>query len=286
MIFKIATPLSNCANATGISGREDYVYPAPGTADTGSRMFVVCDVKGRQEIDEVACRAVYHAVCDAVSVGHDAAKPFTERTFDEALHSASDVLDSIDGIDDAKMVRNGDVALAFALLHRGGCFLATTGSAQVMLVRPEKGIVFRSRNTDERMRLGGEQQEHKLNAAVKNITDLKSGDYIYLSNDKGGIMADDEIVELLADDKLTDVEKLSRLSLATVEGDSRREYLVHITDVQTDSETGVIETREKRLKAGKVLHGPLVVAVVTALLALWFMLVFAISSYVIDRFDL
>ena len=98
-------------------------------------------------------------------------------------------------------------------------------------------------------------------------------------------MADDEIVELLADGTLADAEKLERLRLATVEGDTRREYLIHITDVQADAES-MVPVPESRFKVGKVVRGPLVVAVVTALLALWFMVVFAISSYIIDRFDL
>lgn len=285
MIFKIDTPLLNCSHTAGTGGKEDYVYPVPGGAGTGNRMFMVCDVKGRQEIDEVACRAVYHAVCDAVSVGYDAAKSFLASIYADALHSASDVLDSIDGVEDMKRVRKGDVAIAFALLHKGGCFLATTGSAQVMLVRPGEGIIYRSRNVDERARLG-EKQEHRLDAIIQNITNLKAGDYIYISNDKCGIMADDEIMEVLANDNLADNEKLGRLRLATVDGDVRREYLIHITDVQGDKETSTGELQEKRFKVGKVVRGPLVVAVVTALLALWFMLVFAISSYIIDRFDL
>ena len=287
MIFKIATPLSNCANAAGTGVQGDYVYPMPGAAGVGSRVFLVCDVKGQQQTDELACRGVYHAVCDAVSAGHDASKPFQEETFHDALHVASDVLDSIDGVgdDEARRVRRGDVALAFAALHRGGCFLATTGCAQVMLVRPGHGIVYRSRNVDERARLGDEQQMHHIDAVSRNITDVQPGDYIYLSNDKGGIMADDEIVELLADGTLADAEKLERLRLATVEGDTRREYLIHITDVQADAES-MVPVLESRFKVGKVVRGPLVVAVVTALLALWFMVVFAISSYIIDRFDL
>ena len=284
MTYKIATPLSNCVNAAGKCGRGDYIYPAAEAANAGSRMFVVCDVKGEQEIDEVACRAVYHAVCDSVSAGYDAVKPFAESTFADALHSASDVLDSVDGVDGGS-VRKGDVALAFALLHRGGCFLATAGSAQVMLVRPSEGIIYRSRNVDEHSLLGDKTGEHRLDAVTKNLTDLQPGDYIYLSNDKGGIMADDEIVALLADGSIADSEKLTRLSLATVGGDSRREYLVHITDVQEDEEVADA-VPENVHKGGGVYRGPLVVAVVTALLALWFMLVFVVASYFIDRFDL
>lgn len=282
MIFKIATPLSNCIETASSVGKGDYIYPVPDAVSAGSRMFIVCDVKGHYEIDEVACRAVLHAVSDAVSIGHDATKPFEESIFYDALHSASDVLDSID-CDDGGKIRKGDVAVAFALLHRGGCFFATTGRAQVMLVRPGEGIVFRSRNFNDYAKLGDVNSEHRIEASVRNITDIRPGDYIYLSNDQGGIMADDEITRLMTDD-MSDEDKLRHLTLATVSGSKRREYLVHVADVQKEDAELERLPQKKKLKS-RVLSGPLFVAVVTALLALWFMFVFAVASYFFDRIN-
>lgn len=286
MVFNIATPQFSTTDVAGNAGAGgDYVYPSPSAVGSGDRMFMVCDVKGNLEIDEVARRAVYHAVCDTVRAGYDATKPFAEAVFDEAMHSASDVLDSVDGVDGGS-VRKGDVSLAFVLLHRGGCFLAATGGAQVMLVRPDSGVIYRSRNVDEHVALDG-SDAHELGATMKNITDLQPGDYIYLSNGKAGIMPDEEITAVLADESAADDEKLRRLSLATVAGDVRREYLVRIVDVQADAPAVEATSSETDAKRPNVVRrSSLTVAVVTVLMILWFAVVFVISSYLIDRFNL
>lgn len=288
MKFKIGTPLSNCGIAA-IDGSSGCVYPSPDKAGEDCRIFAVCDVKDCRGVDEVATRAVYHAVCDTMSAGFDTDKPFDREVFEEALHSAGDVLDSVGVVDGSNApdggLCGGDVSLAVALLHRGGCFVASTGGAQVMLVRPGQGIMYRSHEVRERSSLGNVGKAHFSDVSPKNLTDLRPGDYIYLSKGRAGIMADDDITGLLGDGAIGDEEKLQRLAYATVGGCGRCECLVHITDVQHDDEVAasdggshLVAKRRVAASHGGAWHAFIVVGIFVSLLAL-----FAVVSYVIDR---
>lgn len=274
MIFKITEPLTNYANATGAGAIGDYMYPVPGTANADSRMFVICGVRGSMEIDEVACRAVYHTVCDAVNVGYSEAKPFTEDTFDEALKSAYDVLESIDADDGIKC---DDVSLALVLLHRGGCFVAVSGDAQVVIVRPGKGLIYSANKADSHAKENSKMRS--LPAVTTNLTDLQGGDYIYIGCDS---MPSDDIVRSIGDKETSDTEKLQMLKSVAGEGACRREYLVHITQVQAEGD----ELHGKVVSKKPQFGGPLAVAITTVALALWFILVYAVASYLIDYYEL
>lgn len=284
MKFKIGTPLSNCGMAA-VDGGSGCVYPSPGMAGEDSRIFAVCDVKDRCGVDEVATRAVYHAVCDTMSAGYDADKPFDWSVFDEALHSAGDVLDSVWVAGDDSVPPGDGVSLAVALLHRGGCFVASTGGAQVMLVRPGMGIVYRSHDAGDGASLNGGKVRFG-DVSPMNLTDLHPGDYIYLSKGRAGIMADDDITSLLGDGDIGDDEKLQRLAYASVGGCGRCECLVHITDVRHDddesAESGAEPVAGMECKAAASHGGAWHVLVVAGFLVL-LLVAFAVVSYVIDQ---
>ena len=283
MKFKIATPLLNCTVAAA-DGGGGCVYPSPDTASEDSRFFAVCDVCGCHGADEVATRAVYHAVCDTVSAGFDADKPFDCKVFDEALHSAGDVLDSL-GVAGGQC--GGGVSLAVALLHRGGCFFASIGGAQAMLVRPGSGIVYRSPGSCGSSVLGDGGKVHLQDASLKNLTDLQAGDYIYLSKGRAGIMADEEIVSLLGDAAIGDGEKLQRLVYASVGSVCRCECLVRITDVQCDDDDAVADAGKMQAVAGSSVEmprrGAWQMCMVVILIVLLLLIVFAFVSSVIGR---
>ena len=198
---------------------------------------------------------------------------FTEANFSEVLNAAIDDLDKKDQGGEKKM----GTTLTFLFLHGSGCMVAHIGDSRIYLIRPsEHRIVFRSRDhslvqnlidvgelTEEEARTAPNKniitraiqpnQERRVKADVRQLTDIRNGDYFYLCSD-GMLeqMEDSELVNLISDPALTDEEKVRALTEATRDNkDNHSAHLIHVKSVTGATEVSpviaVSNTKSRKL---------------------------------------
>ena len=214
------------------SNQEDSLFPPFSEKPSNGSLFILCDGMGGHAAGEVASQAV----CDTMSSfieGHPREDGlFSEEDFNTALNAAYDSLDERDTDDEKKM----GTTLTFVKFHEGGCFTAHIGDSRIYHIRPsEKRILHVTRDhslVNNLIELGemtpGEaktsRQKNVITRAMQphqngrskadciNLTDLRTGDYIYMCSD-GMLeeMEDRELVNILSlynsDSKKVDILK-------------------------------------------------------------------------------
>lgn len=257
MKFNINQPL--CISELGKrNGQEDSIFPPKDTATTQSKVFIVCDGMGGHEHGEVASGIVADTLGNALSnVGN--------ATIGEAeVHDAINL--AYDRLDEAYLKSNEDegskmgTTLTMICLHKGGCLIGHIGDSRIYHIRPASNeIVSRTRDhslvqqlfdigeiTEEEMHTSNKKnvilkamqpkQQRRTMPELKNITDIKPGDYFYMCTD-GMLekMDDKEILSIIANETLSDKEKADILKNRTAgNADNHSAYLVHIEDVTKD----------------------------------------------------
>lgn len=228
--------------------QEDCIFPAMGKADRGTRLFIVCDGMGGHEKGEVASNTVCHALAEYIKSHCSADDIFTKDMFAEALEYAYQQLDKRDNGAFKKM----GTTLTLLYIHKGGVFAAHIGDSRIYHIRPDKGIMYMSRDhslafdlfqcgeiTYEEMlnypqknvitRAMQPGENNRVKADVINITDVKPGDYFYLCSD--GMLEDmsNETLFEIFNSKQKDEEKRRRLLSATTKNkDNHSAYIVHV----------------------------------------------------------
>ena len=237
------------------TNQEDCIYPTK--EDANARLFILCDGMGGHEHGEVASSAVCDAMSKYVNEHYAFDRPFTEADFNEALAFAYDALDEKDKDDDKKKM---GTTLTFLLLHPNGAFIAHIGDSRVYHIRPsEKKILFQTRDhslvndlisigelTPEEAKHSNQKniitramqphQSQRPKADVKQITDIRSGDWFMLCSD--GMLEELEnqnIVNILSNRKTSIDEKTEIMK--QVSKDSKDNHSAHIIFVKrVDSE--------------------------------------------------
>lgn len=253
MKYVLAKPLS-IYQLGQRKNQEDSIYPKMGEATDKDRLFVLCDGMGGHEAGEVASACVCQVLGEYLSSQVAVEDVFTEEQFNQALQAAYDALDEKDHEDEAKKM---GTTMTFLKLHAGGCFVAHIGDSRIYHIRPsEKKILYVSRDhslvrdlyelgeiTFEEMKTSKQKniitramqphQEKRVKADVRNIEDIRPGDFFFMCSD--GMLEeieDDNLVNILSDEKTTDEEKIE--ILVQVSNDSRDNHsahLIHILDV-------------------------------------------------------
>ena len=256
MKYVLAKPLS-IYQLGQRKNQEDSIYPKMGEATDKDRLFVLCDGMGGHEAGEVASACVCQVLGEYLSSQVAVEDVFTEEQFNRALQAAYDALDEKDHEDEAKKM---GTTMTFLKLHTGGCLVAHIGDSRIYHIRPsEKKILYVSRDhslvrdlyelgeiTFEEMKTSKQKniitramqphQEKRAKADVRNIEDIRPGDFFFMCSD--GMLEeieDDNLVNILSDEKTTDEEKIE--ILVQVSNDSRDNHsahLIHILDVLSE----------------------------------------------------
>lgn len=227
------------------SNQEDYIYPLPEGTPSNGNLFILCDGMGGHEAGEVASKAVCDTLSHILSAIPDD-QPFTEEMFNSALNAAYDSLDGLDNEEEKKM----GTTLVFAKFHSGGCFIAHIGDSRLYHIRPSKKeilhvtrdhslvneLISLGEMTEEEARTSRQKnvitraiqphQETRQKADCVNLTDLESGDYLFLCSD--GML-----------EKTEDRELVSILSLHA--SDKRKmEVLSNVTKDNQDNHSAIL----------------------------------------------
>ena len=227
------------------SNQEDYIYPLPENMPSSSSLYILCDGMGGHAAGEVASKAVCDTLSHILSAIPDD-QPFTEEMFNSALNAAYDSLDGLDNEEEKKM----GTTLVFAKFHSGGCFIAHIGDSRLYHIRPSKKeilhvtrdhslvneLISLGEMTEEEARTSRQKnvitraiqphQETRQKADCVNLTDLESGDYLFLCSD--GML-----------EKTEDRELVSILSLNA--SDKRKmEVLSNVTKDNQDNHSAIL----------------------------------------------
>lgn len=233
--------------------QEDYMFPQPGEATDECRDFILCDGMGGHDSGEVASNAVCCAMGGyLLDNGKDDA-PFTKEAFLEALNFAYSELDARD----TKAVKKMGTTMTFLKFHKGGCFVAHIGDSRVYHLRPSQGILFETRDhslVNDLIKIGELTEEEALDfpnrnvitrcmqpgkenrcrADVKEITDVREGDYFFMCSDGVNETLDsNSLAEIILSPSLTDEEKIEAIRKGTEEAsDNHTAFLVHVISVE------------------------------------------------------
>ncbi len=235
------------------SNQEDYMYPAPGQATDNDRCFVLCDGMGGHDSGEVASQAVCNAMGGYVKANCPADTLFTPEQLRNALAAAYDALDARDTHAAKKM----GTTMTFANFHVGGCLVAHMGDSRVYHLRPSLGILFETRDhslvndlikigelTEETAKTFGQKNvitrcmqpnnEYRSRADIKEITDIRPGDYFFMCSDGvNEVMESRHLANVILDNSFSDEEKMRIIKENTVEArDNHTAYLIHVLDVK------------------------------------------------------
>lgn len=228
-MITIRQPL--CFSEIGLKdNQEDYLYPQG--ADTGTRVFLMCDGMGGHDKGEVASRTAATAMgrylCSRLTVD--------VPTFEAALGAGYDALDDIDTgsahkpgttmtclclNDDSYLVAHiGDSriyhirpSLYDASTHRGGVIYQSTDHSLVNdLIRAGELTEEQARTFGQRNVITRAMQPHletRFRADIYMFDDIAGGDYFFLCSD--GVLEQltrERLCEILADTSTSDREKM------------------------------------------------------------------------------
>lgn len=235
------------------ANQEDYMYPAPGMASDNDRCFVLCDGMGGHDSGEVASQAVCNTMGGYVSGNCPSDMVFTADDLRAALAAAYDELDARDTHAAKKM----GTTMTFANFHKGGCLVAHMGDSRVYHMRPSVGILFETRDhslvndlikvgelTEETAKTFKQKNvitrcmqpnnERRSRADIKEITDIRPGDYFFMCSDGvNEVMESRHLANVILDDSFTDDEKIAIIRDNTTEArDNHTAYLIHVLDVK------------------------------------------------------
>lgn len=234
------------------TNQEDYMYPAPGMATDNDRCFVLCDGMGGHDSGEVASQAVCNAMGNYVKEHTSPDDVFTAEQLAEAVSAAYDALDARD----THAVKKMGTTMTFACFNAGGCLVAHMGDSRVYHLRPSMGILFETRDhslvndlikvgelTEETAKDFGQKNvitrclqpntERRSRADVREITDIRPGDYFFMCSDGvNEVMESKHIENVILDKTYSDEEKLQIIINSTVEArDNHTAFLIHVLDV-------------------------------------------------------
>lgn len=276
------------------SNQEDSLFPPFSEKPSCGDLYILCDGMGGHAAGEVASQAVCDVISKYIEVNPREDGLFEERDFNAALDAAYDVLDELDTGDEKKM----GTTLTFVKFHEGGCFTAHIGDSRIYHIRPsEKRILYvshdhslvnnlielgemtpeeakKSRQKNVITRAIQPHQESRARADCINLTDLQSGDYIYMCSD-GMLeeMEDRELVNILSLPR-PDRNKIEVLKGATKDNsDNHSAIVIRITSAGEDS-TGIVFTDPSEAPANKPVFNKrrafrmLIITVVITLLVL------------------
>lgn len=252
MIIKIGQP--EAFTEQGLKDQqEDRLYPTINQLTDQIKCFVLCDGMGGHEQGEVAADIVSKTLYNNIMSSFPKDGMLTREWFNNCLKGAYNELDKMTYHSE----RRPGTTLTCVILGANGLLAAHIGDSRIYLVRPGKGIIFRTEDhslVNQLIRAGELTEEEAVNFPRKNvitramqpgldrpyaadlhlITDIQAGDYIF--------MCCDGILEQLSDKRLSEIvsqdtpasQKLADI-YDTCIGKTRDNftcYLIPVTDVE------------------------------------------------------
>ena len=256
MKFEIYRPL--CIHELGKrDNQEDTIYPSVGRATETDRVFVLCDGMGGAEHGEVASSTVAGAVASSIQKLLSQGEATPRQILKLALNDAYDALDAHNTSEEKPSSKTMGTTLCVLILHDGGALMAHIGDSRIYHVRPSsRSILTKTRDHSmvrDMIELGEITPEQAKSVNYRNIitrvmqpntdrdpsqidetTDVQAGDYFYLCSD-GMLeqMDDEQLLEILCADDLTDEQKREVLLQDTAENkDNHSAILIHVKSVE------------------------------------------------------
>ncbi|MCQ2254886.1 MAG: protein phosphatase 2C domain-containing protein [Bacteroidaceae bacterium] len=266
MEFKLRKPIGY-SHIGRKDQQEDAVWPLFEDVTADNRCIVLCDGVGGSEHGEVASQNSSRIIGEHLSKAIAAKGVVEESDVQIAVEKAYAFLESIDkdGSEDRCTMAT---TLTCVCLHGNGVLAAHMGDSRIYHVRPNVGILYRSADHSlvQALLQAGELtpeeaktfprknvitkaiQPHSahLSAEVQNITDVKSGDYLFLCCDG--------VLENLTDERLTEVlsmtcsdaEKLKLIEAESIDKtrDNYTAYLIPIEKVEGEVTEDYVDQTE------------------------------------------
>lgn len=213
--------------------QEDYLYPA--SADTNTRVFILCDGMGGHDNGEVASMTAGSTLGDYLT----SCSEIDISTFETGLAKAYDALDGID----TNSSKKPGTTMTCLCLNEDNYLVAHIGDSRIYHIRPSLfnaetkrgGILYQSSDhslVNDLLKAGELTEEEARDFPQKNIItramqphlpkrykadiytfdDILGGDYFFLCCD--GILeqlSNEMLCEVLADYSLNDEEKLAKI---------------------------------------------------------------------------
>lgn len=246
--------------------QEDALFPLEGEATEQTRVFLVCDGMGGHEHGEVASTCVADTIGRLTSQMPLCSMAEMREAFEKALQQAYHNLDELDHSASSKKM---GTTLTFLAICNDGVLTAHIGDSRIYQFRPDKGIIFQTRDhslvndliaagelKEEEARTFPQRnvitraiqphQDYPAKAAYNNLRDIRPGDLFFLccdgvleqleNNDLCSLLMNKDSLESRCDAvRKTCAERNTR--------DNNTAYLIEVTAVEGSSETiDVIET--------------------------------------------
>ncbi len=260
MTIKIGLPIAFSEQGKK-DNQEDRIFPTIDQLATYQKCFVLCDGMGGHEKGEVAASIVSETLYNALITTVPAKNIVTKEWFEKALNRAYDALD--------KMAYHHEqrpgTTMTCVYMGDNGLMCAHIGDSRIYVVRPGKGIIFRTEDhslVNQLIRAGELTEEEARNHPRRNVItramqpglekryaadfkilqDIEAGDYIFMCCD--GILerlTDEKLVEILSLD--IPVEQKLKDIYDTCYGETRDNYtciLIPINEVEKDIATTVV----------------------------------------------
>jgi len=249
-------------DAEGNPHQEDCTYPLPNDLKDSDRTFILCDGMGGHDAGEVASATVCQTMGNYIlNDGHDAEGIFTDVDLKNAIEAAFTALDKKDNGAEKKM----GTTMTFLKLHNNGATVAHMGDSRVYHIRPGKDgndteILFETEDhslVNDLIKIGELKKEEartskqknvitramqpnmgrKPKADIKQITDIKAGDFFYMCSDgmlEQEDMANGESLKNIFSNTVASVDEKVRILIGATKHnkDNHTALIIHIEDVE------------------------------------------------------
>lgn len=236
--------------------QEDAVWPLFSDVSANNPCIVLCDGVGGSEHGEIASQTASKVIGEYLTKILIDNHAVSEADLQEAVNLAYDEIERID----TEPSEDGPVSMATTLtcvcIHSDGILAAHMGDSRIYHVRPGQGLLYQSadhslvntllqageltleeaKNFPRKNVITKAIQPHgkkRFKAEVQHLTDIQSGDYIFLCCD--GVLeqlTNERLVEILSMD-CSDKKKLSLLEAESTDKtkDNYTAYLIPIDKV-------------------------------------------------------
>lgn len=236
--------------------QEDAVWPLFSEVSSNNPCVVLCDGVGGSEHGEIASQTSSKVIGEYLTKILKDNHTVSDADLHEAVNLAYDELEKID----TEASDEGAVSMATTLtcvcIHNDGILAAHMGDSRIYHVRPGQGLLYQSadhslvntllqageitleeaKNFPRKNVITKAIQPHgrkRFKAEVQHLTDIQTGDYIFLCCD--GVLeqlTNERLVEILSM-KCSDKEKLSLLEAESTDKtkDNYTAYLIPIEKV-------------------------------------------------------
>ncbi|MDD6744899.1 MAG: protein phosphatase 2C domain-containing protein [Bacteroidales bacterium] len=254
MNIRISKP--SCYTAQGRKpNQEDALFPPCGKADQKTRVFMICDGMGGHEKGEVASACVAESIGKATARQPLCSVQEMKGAIEHALQVAYRNLDSLDTSDTAYKM---GTTLALLAVCTDGVVTAHIGDSRVYQLRPNEGVVFKTRDhslvndliaagelTEQEARDFPQRnvitraiqphQEYPAKASYNILTDIREGDVFFICCD--GVIEqldDDDLCQYLLSGQplVKRMEKIEEECLKRNTRDNNTAYLIEVKEVK------------------------------------------------------